>query len=88
MKKNIYIKQEDEIYIDKDRRRGEEKKIKECRPGVFGKNKSRSHFCGIPRETPGDGCPSRGPLRGDNLKGKHVQGTLFARTKDRYFRRG
>ena len=71
--------------IEKDRRRGEEKKIKECHPGVFGKN---SHFCGIPGETPGDGWPSREPLRGDNLKGKHVQGALFARTKDRYFRRG
>ena len=32
--------------------------------------------------------PGKGPLRGDNLKGKHVQGALFARTKDRYFRRG
>ena len=31
--------------MEKDRRRGEEKKIEECRPGVFGKN---SHFCGIP----------------------------------------
>ena len=31
----IYIKQEDEIYIEKDRRRGEEKKKKECRAGVL-----------------------------------------------------
>ena len=70
--------------MEKDRRRGEEKKIEECRPGVFGTNKGeRSHFCGMSGETPGDGWPSRGLLRG-----KHVQGALFARTKDRYFRRG
>ena len=71
--------------MEKDRRRGEEKKIEECRPGVFGKN---SHFCGNSGETPDDEWPGRERLRGDNLKGKHVQGALFARTKDRYFRRG
>ena len=71
--------------MEKDRRRGEEKKIKECRSRCFGEKQSLLWNSG---ETPDDEWPSRERLRGDNLKGKHVQGALFARTKDRYFRRG
>ena len=86
-KKKIYI------YIYKTRRRdihrkgqtkGRGKEEKGVSSRCFVTNKGeRSHFSGMSGETPGDGWPSRGLLRG-----KHVQGALFARTKDRYFRRG
>ena len=45
-------------------------------------------FVEFPEKRQAMDVPAGSPLRGDNLKGKHVQGALFARTKDRYFRRG
>ena len=46
------------------------------------KNKGkRSHFCGIPEETPGDGCPSRRSSQGRQPQGKTRAGALFAKTK-------